>query len=107
MQNPMQMMSQFPREEDSKRSSKGGNLVGEESCGGNAVLKGMRQKLQENPGRNESNDGKLESASGSGRKAHLEAEKGRTLDDGEMEKASAVEEVVQREEGAEEETPKP
>ena len=77
--NPMQMMSQLPREEDSKSGSKRGYLLHEESCGGDGVLKRMRQKLQQNTGDKESKNGKLEGLSSSGRNTHLEAEKGRTL----------------------------
>lgn len=63
--NPMQMMSQFPRKKDSKSGSKRGNLLGEESSGGDAVLERMRQKLQQNTRENGSNNGKLQSSSGS------------------------------------------
>lgn len=78
--NPMQMMSQFPRKKDSKSGSKRGNLLGEESSrGGDAVIKRMRQKLQQNTRENGSNNGKLQGSPSRRRNSHLEAEKWRTL----------------------------
>lgn len=77
--HPMQMMSQLPGEKDNKSGSKRGYLLHEKSWGGDRVLKRMREKLQQNSGYNGSKKGKLKSFSSSGRNAHLEAEKGRTL----------------------------
>lgn len=105
MQNPMQMMSQLPGEKDNKSGSKRGYLLHEKSWGGDRVLKRMREKLQQNSGYNGSKKGKLKSFSSSGRNAHLEAEKGRTLDDGEVEEPSALEKVMRSEKGAGEEAP--